>query len=184
VISSNRTFMPIRYITDTAGADIDWDGINKKVTIRLNLKTIELWIGSAIARINGCLVYIDPADLTVVPFIMDSRTFLPLRFISEVLGGNVSWSSLTKSIGIIFDENKIDDDVTWGSKDSSSKITIDDDVTWNKFERSMEVIDDEVVWMKDGRVIAHVKILTDPLYKPTRLIDPNPPYMPASISGS
>jgi hypothetical protein len=51
-------------------------------------KIIVLTIGSPVATVNGGSVTLD-----VAPFIKDSRTFVPLRFVSEQLGANVSYST-------------------------------------------------------------------------------------------
>jgi len=51
-------------------------------------KTIVLTIGSPVARVNGGSVTLD-----VAPFIKDSRTFVPLRFVSEQLGANVTYTT-------------------------------------------------------------------------------------------
>jgi len=51
-------------------------------------KTIVLTIGSPVATVNGGSVTLD-----VAPFIKDSRTFVPLRFVSEQLGANVTYTT-------------------------------------------------------------------------------------------
>jgi len=50
--------------------------------------TIVLTIGSPVATVNGGSVTLD-----VAPFIKDSRTFVPLRFVSEQLGANVTYTT-------------------------------------------------------------------------------------------
>jgi hypothetical protein len=39
-------------------------------------------------------------NLDVAPIIKDSRTFVPLRFITEVMGYKVDWDATTKTITI------------------------------------------------------------------------------------
>ncbi|MGE5404357.1 MAG: stalk domain-containing protein [Candidatus Saccharibacteria bacterium] len=87
-----RTLLPVKYIADALGADVQWNPAEKKATIGLNGKTIEVWVGKNIARINGNTVVIDPQNpqvkgITVPP----GRTLLPLRFIAENLGCDVQW---------------------------------------------------------------------------------------------
>jgi type IV secretory pathway component VirB8 len=56
-------------------------------------------------------VYVTNAKGTVrysfrtTPIIKDSRTFIPLRFISENLGYNVAWDGETRTITITTPEN-------------------------------------------------------------------------------
>ncbi len=57
-------------------------------------RNIELTINSNIALVNGNEVQLD-----VAPFIKDGRTFIPLRFVSEELGGEVSYT--TKADGTV-----------------------------------------------------------------------------------
>lgn len=181
VILESRTFMPLRYVAEAVGSEVFWDGDKSKVTVIKGLKTIELWIGGNIARINGTAVYIDPMNPKVMPFIKNSRTYLPLRFVSEVLGGKVGWDQETRGIQIDFSEAAIDDDVTWSVTDSLGNVTIDDDVTWNRFEMGVASIDDDVTWMTDGRILWHTKLIQDKLYEPNAIIDPTPPSKPAEI---
>ena len=92
VIVESRTFLPIRYVVEALGAEIERSAPYQKVTITFGEKTIELWIGNNSATVNGDYVYIDPGNPNVVPFIQDpGRTMMPLRFISETLGCKVDW---------------------------------------------------------------------------------------------
>jgi hypothetical protein len=60
---------------------------------------IELWIGENIAKVNGEDVMLDE-DPSIRPFIKNSRTVVPIRFISEALGFEVNWNEETKEITI------------------------------------------------------------------------------------
>ncbi len=92
VIVESRTFLPIRYVVEALGAEIEWSAPDQKVTITFGEKTIELWIGNNSATVNGDYVYIDPGNPNVAPFIQDpGRTMMPLRFIAETLGCKVDW---------------------------------------------------------------------------------------------
>lgn len=93
MIKNGRTFLPIRYVSETLGAVVGWDDVEKKVTVRLNDTTIELWIGKDIARVNGEEVPVDEA-----PFIHEGRTVLPLRFVGENLNMKVGWNDEEKEV--------------------------------------------------------------------------------------
>ncbi|MCR3956948.1 MAG: copper amine oxidase N-terminal domain-containing protein [Gudongella sp.] len=60
---------------------------------------LELWIGENAARFNGEAVMVDE-DSSINPFIINSRTVVPIRFISEALGFEVLWNNETKEITI------------------------------------------------------------------------------------
>lgn len=85
-IENDRTMAPIRIISESLDAGVDWNGETKTVTIVHGEKKIELTVGSETAIVNGESVSLD------APVVMhQSRTFVPLRFVSENLGWDVEW---------------------------------------------------------------------------------------------
>lgn len=101
-IIEGRTFLPIRCVAEPLGASIQWDPIEKKVTLILKEITLELWIGKNFAKVNGASIPIDPNNPKVVPMIIQGRTMLPVRFVAENLGCKVDWNSQTKTIVITY----------------------------------------------------------------------------------
>ncbi len=102
VIIEGRTLLPIRWVGEPLGAEVGWDGEEKKVTVTLKSTTIELWVGKNIARVNGNYTLIDPNNPKVVPMIITGRTMLPVRFIAENLGCKVDWDGITKTVTITY----------------------------------------------------------------------------------
>jgi hypothetical protein len=102
VIKEGRTLLPIRWIAEPLGASVDWNSIEKKVTITLKDTTIELWIGKSTAKVNGVNTPIDSTNPKVVPEIINNRTMLPLRFVTENLGCDVQWDGITQTITITY----------------------------------------------------------------------------------
>jgi hypothetical protein len=99
ILLQDRTLLPIRFVVEPLGGTIVWDQKEKKVTITRGTTTIELWIGSNMAKVNGIEKMIDPENANVKPIIVKpGRTMLPLRFISETLGCKVEWEQLTQKI--------------------------------------------------------------------------------------
>ncbi len=97
-----RTVVPIRAIVEALGGTIEWDGVARKVTIKFNGNIIELWIDNPKARVNGQPKWIDENNHDVKPIIVNSRTMLPLRFVTENLGCNVDWDPKTRTITITY----------------------------------------------------------------------------------
>ncbi|MCX7841827.1 MAG: copper amine oxidase N-terminal domain-containing protein [Clostridia bacterium] len=95
VIVDSRTVLPIRAIVEELGGTIGWDGNEKKVTIQLNSKTLELWIGCNTTKVNGV-----EKNTDVAPQIINGRTMLPLRYIIDNLGYEVIWEGTAKSVTI------------------------------------------------------------------------------------
>ena len=102
IILEGRTLLPIRWVAEPLGAEVGWDGVEKKVTVTLKDTKIELWIGKSIARVNGVDTPIDPDNPKVVPIIKDGRTMLPVRFVVENLGCKVDWDQDTKTVTITY----------------------------------------------------------------------------------
>ncbi len=94
-IVNNRTVLPIRVVAEALGADVDWDAERQKVTITKGDTVIELFIGKYAALVNG-----EPVQLNAAPFIDVSRTYLPVRFVSEYLGAIVDWNADTRTVTI------------------------------------------------------------------------------------
>ncbi|MBT9175396.1 MAG: hypothetical protein DDT22_01071 [candidate division WS2 bacterium] len=61
-----------------------------------------MWIDKPIAQINGMLVYIDPENHMVVPIIESGRALLPLRFLAESLGAEVTWDGVKRTVTVIY----------------------------------------------------------------------------------
>lgn len=98
-IEGGRTFVPVRYVAEPFGAQVIWNGNEKKVTL-IHKKFIELWIGNPQAMVNNIPTLIDPSNIQIAPFIVDGRTLLPLRFVAETFGADVSWDPTTKKVTI------------------------------------------------------------------------------------
>ncbi|KAF1084433.1 hypothetical protein SPSYN_02210 [Sporotomaculum syntrophicum] len=100
---SGRTLLPIRYVADPLGANIDWDGGSGKATVTLGDQVIEVWLNQSGARINSRAVSIDPDNPTVTPVtVPPGRTMLPLRFVAEALGCDVVYSPTSKRVTVSY----------------------------------------------------------------------------------
>lgn len=95
VRSTGRTVMPVRFFTEAIGGQVDWDEARRRVTLTLERQTVELWVGSREARVNGRPLPIDQA-----PFIWDGRTMLPTRFLLEAFGATVAWDPANASVWV------------------------------------------------------------------------------------
>ncbi|MBE7060214.1 MAG: hypothetical protein E7389_05280, partial [Ruminococcaceae bacterium] len=94
-IVNDRTMLPIRFVAEALGAKVAWNDELKLVTITRDDVVIELYIGSNVAYVNGEAVELDAAS-----FIANSRTYCPVRFVSESLNANVEWKADTKQVVI------------------------------------------------------------------------------------
>lgn len=88
-IVNKYTVVPINTLSKATGADIFWDGDNWIVTVVKGDKTVKMTIGNKTAYVNGV-----PQTLPVAPFIQNGRTLVPLRFVGEILGLDITWDGI------------------------------------------------------------------------------------------
>ena len=93
-----RTVVPIRAIVEALGGTVQWDPVERKVTVALGGHKIALWIGKNKAQKDDFLIIPIDKDPDVKPIIINNRTMLPLRFVAESLGCTVNWDPATKTI--------------------------------------------------------------------------------------
>lgn len=91
----NRTMVPVRFVSNALGAKVEWTENVKMVVINYEGKTILLTVGENFARIGTKKISLDTSAT-----IVNNRTMIPLRFVSECLGGNVYWNGKEKKIFI------------------------------------------------------------------------------------
>lgn len=100
-IKNDRTLVPLRFIVEAIGGEVNWDNDNRLVTVNSKGKTIELPIDSKTIKIDGKDVNIDQAAI-----IKGDRTFVPIRFIAENLDMFVNYINDTREIEISSFEDK------------------------------------------------------------------------------
>ncbi len=88
-IINSRTMVPLRYIAERLGAGVEWNANTQTITMIKDGKTITLTIGKTTDEIDA------PA------MIKNSRTMVPVRYISEQFGANVMWFEDAQKIEII-----------------------------------------------------------------------------------
>lgn len=92
-IEGGRTLVPMRYIFEALGAEVDW--VPETVTavaVKGDIK-IEITVGKNVMVKNGSSVAIDvPAKLT------GGRTLVPVRAVSEGLEAKVDWDAKLRKV--------------------------------------------------------------------------------------
>ena len=81
--------VPVRFIAESLGEKVNWDANTRTVTITNSGATFNLTIGKIIN------------DVGVPPIIKNDRTLVPIRYISNQLGAEISWNEADKSVKLI-----------------------------------------------------------------------------------
>lgn len=90
-----RTFVPLRFVSEALGAQVDWNNNSKTAIVKQNGTTVLMKIGSNQPTVNGQTKTIDAAAMLI-----NDRTMVSLRFVSETLNAIVDWESATWSVKI------------------------------------------------------------------------------------
>jgi hypothetical protein len=90
-----RILVPLRGIFEKLGATVDWDRSTQTIRASKNGLRIKLLIGQLDASVNGGSVRMDVAATLV-----GGTTMVPLRFVSEALGGYVNWDQTNHEVDI------------------------------------------------------------------------------------
>ena len=138
-IKGDRVYVGLRFVAEALGSKVDWVEEQNKVLISKieeeeksdltetvtdavyvdESKVIQLVIGS-----NELIAYGEARQMDVAPELVNGRTMVPIRFVSENLDCDVKWDELTYSVlinkeGIVVPEELIenrwynDEDLMW-----------------------------------------------------------------------
>lgn len=104
-IQDNRVWVPVRVVSEYLGATVTFDPYH------LNEQTILIEKGErhAIIHIGTRMLFTNddfPIDMGVCPIIVNNRTMVPIRFISEALLYDVKWDDTNKEVKISTNQNK------------------------------------------------------------------------------
>lgn len=95
VIVEDRTLVPVREVFEKLDGSVNWENEIRKVSVSLNGKNIELLINNRTVLIDG-----KETKLDVPAKIINNKTMVPVRFISENCGLNVEWDNATKTVTV------------------------------------------------------------------------------------
>ncbi len=108
-IENGSTYLSVHSIGDMLLAkDISWNGEERSVTISKDGGELKIVIDSDTAYMDG-----EPILITAPAVIRKDRTYLPVRFVSEMLGGSVGWDDSSKTVYISFANEAGESDLLW-----------------------------------------------------------------------
>lgn len=98
LIENGRTLVPVRLISERLGAVVDWNEQNRIVHIVKGNRSVILRIDSRIVEYISGEKTVNLCD--VPPKIINDRTFVPLRLVSNALGVTVNWEDSTRTVRV------------------------------------------------------------------------------------
>ncbi|MCJ8014814.1 copper amine oxidase N-terminal domain-containing protein [Paenibacillus sp. KQZ6P-2] len=95
VDASNRVQVPIRFVSEALGAEVGWDNETRTATLKQGKKTMTLVVGKKEYDLDGKKQSMDSTAM-----LKDTRTFVPLRFVSEGLGATLKYDKTINTVYI------------------------------------------------------------------------------------
>ena len=103
VIQDGRTLVPMRAIFEALGATVEWNGDTRTVTSTKDNVVIEMTIDSPFMKVIDYTLMLD-----VPPQIINERTMVPVRAVSEALDCEVAWDSDSQTVIIVSDNTAVE----------------------------------------------------------------------------
>lgn len=88
-------YLPLRFVTETLGAEVSWDNATKRVTVLRGDSMLELWVGRSEVTLNGVR-----QKVLAAPILKNNSVYVPVRVVTEQLGQKIDWDGKTKTITI------------------------------------------------------------------------------------
>lgn len=95
IIISDRTMVPIRFVSGALGAQVQWIAETQSAVIAYNGIVLELPVDQSTMYVQG-----QPVSMDVAAQLINDRTMVPLRAVSEGLGLTVQYAADTQMITI------------------------------------------------------------------------------------
>lgn len=104
-ISNSRTYVPLRFISETLGFDVIYDQTTRNIRITGNGQEVGMNVRSKNLEVNGVKKTMD-----VAPILYKDSTYVPIRYVGESLNKPVSWNPNDRAvyIGNGFNSRNID----------------------------------------------------------------------------
>ncbi len=113
-IQDGRTLVPIRFVSEMLGAEVDWLPTEQCAVVIFNQKAFLFKSNSKNVYINGAYKSIDVPAKNI-----NGRIYVPLRFIAENHNISVEWDGTSKTVHLINNKSSeltrkyTDEDVYW-----------------------------------------------------------------------
>lgn len=94
-IKDGRSYIPLRALSEKLDFIVSYDSSKRRITLKRPSSNIELYVGKKEVMVNG------KNNITEEPpFLSNGVTYVPVRFISDVMNSKLQWSQKDKTITI------------------------------------------------------------------------------------
>lgn len=92
VIEDGSTLVPMRFLFEQMGAEVEWNGETQTATATLDNTAVTFAIDDTNAEVNNT-----PATMDVPARLINGKTMVPLLFLSEEMGFDVTWDAESRT---------------------------------------------------------------------------------------
>ncbi len=85
-LQDGRILIPLRAVAGILGATVGWNADENKITLQKDGSTVYMWTVNNIVSVDGT-----EKEMDVSPTLVEGRTMLPLRYVSEAFGCTTEW---------------------------------------------------------------------------------------------
>lgn len=100
ISAAGSTLIPLRGLLEQMGVTVTWHDEDQSIVLTKDAFTITLQVMNKNVYVNDPRYGMTRYTLTTAPRIVDSRTFVPVRFISEQMGYTVDWDGTTQTVTV------------------------------------------------------------------------------------
>ena len=94
-------FLPMRNFFEIIDTTVYWNQQTKTASAIKNDHIVDVKLNSKSANVNGKKITVDEP-----PFLYNDKTYVPIRFLSETLGGKVKWNQQAQKVEITLNDEQ------------------------------------------------------------------------------
>ena len=118
VLLNNYTLVPAREVFENLGAEVDWLPDSRQVQIFHENTSVIITINSTTALVNG-----SDTNMDIPAKIINDKTMVPLRFVSQAIEKEVGWDGSTRTASVKDKPITIPETVTEATTEETTETT-------------------------------------------------------------
>ncbi|PSL48487.1 copper amine oxidase-like protein [Salsuginibacillus halophilus] len=100
---ANRSLVPLRFVSETFGADVRWENDTRTAVVQHEGTRVDLPVDGREAVVNG-----ETRALETSPAITNNRTYIPLRFMNDMLGYTTTWDGDRYIANVVHNDDTVE----------------------------------------------------------------------------